>query len=104
MMTIVLNAIKALFVLIACLCIHPISAQVEHVVKLGTGIMSLEAIDSYPQKLPRQEKCLFLNNSRRQEASILQLCLVVYCLIALTDKPDYHLVPCFIPYFKNNIL
>lgn len=51
MKTIVLNAIKALAVLIACLCIHPISAQVEHVVKLGTGIMSLEAIDSYPQKL-----------------------------------------------------
>ena len=44
-------AIKASFLLIACLCIHPISAQVEHVVKLGTRIMSLEAVDSYPQKL-----------------------------------------------------
>lgn len=47
----IINAIKASFVLIACLCIHPISAQVEHVVKLGTGMMSLEAVDSYPQKL-----------------------------------------------------
>ena len=47
----IINAIKASFLLIACLCIHPISAQVEHVVKLGTGIMSLEAVDSYPQKL-----------------------------------------------------
>ena len=34
MKTIVLNAIKALAVLIACLCIHPISAQVEHVDEL----------------------------------------------------------------------
>lgn len=47
----VTNAIKASFILIACLCIHPTFAQVEHVVKLGTGIMSLEAVDSYPQKL-----------------------------------------------------
>lgn len=47
----IINAIKASALLIACLCIHPISAQVEHVVKLGTGIMSLEAVDSYPQKL-----------------------------------------------------
>lgn len=47
----VINTIKASFVLIVCLYIHPISAQVEHVAKLGTGIMSLESVDSYPQKL-----------------------------------------------------
>ncbi len=47
----IINAIKASFVLIGCLCIHPISAQVEHVVKLGTSMMSLESVDSYPQKL-----------------------------------------------------
>ena len=51
MKTIVSNAIKASPVLIVCLCIHPIFAQVEHVLKLGTGIRSLEAVGSYPQKL-----------------------------------------------------